>query len=127
MRAVQCVSLTLKFAGLVVLYVMMRAVRAVVGVVSPLLRRKMDIYGAKRAQMYGTALALEDYIDLIFTSSSLWTEWKERYLNELQCETRVGGKAPDAPLLHMDGLTQARLVDFAKKGRPLVVNFGSCT
>ncbi|XP_078575519.1 type I iodothyronine deiodinase-like [Branchiostoma floridae x Branchiostoma japonicum] len=127
MKALQDVSLALRFVSFFMVFVTTRAVRTVLGVLSPSLQRKMDIHIAKRSQMCDSSLAMEDYSDLLFTSTSFWTMWESEVMKDLLCETRVGGKAPDAPLLHMDGLTQARLMDFAKKGRPLVVNFGSCT
>ncbi|CAH1243409.1 Hypp7089 [Branchiostoma lanceolatum] len=116
MEAVKRVALALHFVGFVLFFVLMRVVNTVVGVLFPPLKRRMDDHTAKQAQMEGSSLAREDYIDLIFTSSSFWAAW-DGHANDLQCETRVGGKAPDAALLHKDGLTQARLVDFAKKGQ----------
>eukprot|EP00058_Branchiostoma_floridae_P017045 XP_002602533.1 hypothetical protein BRAFLDRAFT_127156 [Branchiostoma floridae] len=115
MKAMQRVALAFHFVGFVIFFALMRIVTTVVGFLFPPLKRKMDNHMAKQAQMEESSLAMEDYIDLIFTSSSFWTLW-EGHVNDLQCETRVGGKAPDAPLLHMDGLTQARLMDFAMKG-----------
>ena len=38
-----------------------------------------------------------------------------------------GNSAPNPPLTELNGFTQKHLLDFAKHGRPLVVNFGSCT
>ncbi|KAI8508981.1 Thyroxine 5-deiodinase [Branchiostoma belcheri] len=148
MTAVQRVALALHFAGFVLFFALMRIANTVASVLCPPLKRRMDKHMAKRSQMEDSSLAMEDWVDLvdgknsrlaradfepssltgarIFTSSSFWTIWAGK-VNDVLCETRVGGKAPDAPLLYRDGLKQARLLDFAKKGRPLVVNFGSCT
>ena len=38
-----------------------------------------------------------------------------------------GGDAVNCQLVTADGATQRELFDFMKPGRPLVVNFGSCT
>ena len=40
--------------------------------------------------------------------------------------TREGGPMVDVGLFHLDG-TLSRLSQFMKNGRPLVINFGSCT
>ena len=42
-------------------------------------------------------------------------------------ETYVGKVAPNPPVMKMDGITQVNLLDFATIGRPLVLNFGSCS
>ena len=42
-------------------------------------------------------------------------------------QASVGKPAPNPPVVRMDGVTQVNLLDFAKVGRPLVMNFGSCT
>lgn len=40
---------------------------------------------------------------------------------------KQGGDAVNCQLITADGTTQCDLFDFMKPGRPLVVNFGSCT
>ena len=47
------------------------------------------------------------------------------YLRTL-CPLKVGLPAPNINILTLDGVKK-KLLDFEKKGRPLVVNFGSCT
>ena len=42
------------------------------------------------------------------------------------CTLKVGLPAPNINLLRLDG-TRKKLLDFQRAGRPLVVNFGSCT
>ena len=37
------------------------------------------------------------------------------------------GKAPNPKVLTADGKTEVNLLDSASPGRPLVLNFGSCT
>eukprot|EP00058_Branchiostoma_floridae_P017043 XP_002602531.1 hypothetical protein BRAFLDRAFT_93836 [Branchiostoma floridae] len=64
MKALQGISLALRFVGFVVVFVTTRAVRTVLGVLSPSLQRKMDIHIAKRSQMCDSSLAMEDYSDL---------------------------------------------------------------
>lgn len=38
----------------------------------------------------------------------------------------LNGPAPNTKVISLDGWKHSRLLDFAKQGRPLVVNFGSC-
>ncbi len=45
----------------------------------------------------------------------------------VQLRVWEGGPAPNPSLVDLNGITQYHLLEFAKKGRPLVVNFGSCT
>ena len=42
-------------------------------------------------------------------------------------QASVGKPAPNPLVVKMDGVTGANLLDFATVGRPLVLNFGSCT
>ena len=42
-------------------------------------------------------------------------------------ETQLGQKAPDATLFDLKGQSKISLLGLQKKGRPLVMNFGSCT
>ena len=39
----------------------------------------------------------------------------------------LGSSAPNVPLFELESGKEVRLLDFMKKDRPLVVNFGSCT
>ena len=50
---------------------------------------------------------------------------RERYLH-IVCPLKVGLPAPNINILTLDGVKK-KLLDFENKGRPLVVNFGSCT
>ena len=51
-----------------------------------------------------------------------------RHGEELQknCTATKGTDAPNSPLLDLDG-TPVQLADLMKPGRPLVINFGSCS
>ena len=46
---------------------------------------------------------------------------------EIQREAIQGYDAPNARLMAVDGKTECKLLDFMKSGRPLVLNFGSCS
>ena len=45
----------------------------------------------------------------------------------LQKKARQGHRALNCPLISLDGATHHMLLDFAQSGRPLVLNFGSCS
>lgn len=45
---------------------------------------------------------------------------------DLKCTAAVGGVAPNLTVFTMEGKNK-RLIDFIRPGRPLVVNFGSCS
>ena len=42
------------------------------------------------------------------------------------CPLKVGLQAPNINILTLDGVSM-KILDFQRSGRPLVVNFGSCT
>ena len=58
---------------------------------------------------------------------AVWTHFCKNREAILYGEVYEGKPAPNAPVVNMDGVTQGNLLDFAKAGRPLVINFGSCS
>ena len=62
-------------------------------------------------------------------ASGLWlqAQYGPRLGHILYGEAEVGKPAPNLQVVKMDGVTQVNLLDFAKAGRPLVLNFGSCS
>ena len=50
---------------------------------------------------------------------------QSEYLHFL-CPLKVGLQAPNIDVITLDG-SNKKLLDFQRAGRPLVVNFGSCT
>jgi hypothetical protein len=89
----------------------------------PSQRRKMAAHFTDQLSMPG-----EDFIN----SSFGWRTWKTFMAiannSHLVAEQKafLGGKAPDANVISVDGKTQCKLLDFMKPGRPLI-NFGSCS
>ncbi len=80
----------------------------------------------KYGPMGKTDYTIEDYA----YSFATWSAWKPIW-NEV-CQplyetVKQGGKAPNPKVLSQDGATVYSLLDFAKPGRPLVLNFGSCS
>ncbi|XP_045134624.1 uncharacterized protein LOC123518083 isoform X1 [Portunus trituberculatus] len=46
---------------------------------------------------------------------------------EVQMVAEQGSRAPNPKLLRLSDRSECRLLDVASKGRPLIINFGSCT
>ncbi|CAL4187543.1 unnamed protein product [Meganyctiphanes norvegica] len=46
---------------------------------------------------------------------------------EVMADTSLHGKSPNPTMLRLDTNSKCQLLDLAKAGRPLVINFGSCT
>ena len=67
----------------------------------------------------------EDISNLNLSFKSFLQVVRERYLHTV-CPLKVGLQAPNINILTLDGVKK-KLLDFENKGRPLVVNFGSCT
>ncbi|KAK8400231.1 hypothetical protein O3P69_003140 [Scylla paramamosain] len=59
-----------------------------------------------------------------------WPRMKELWYSawaEVQMVAEQGGRAPNPKLLRFSDRSECHLLDVASKGRPLIVNFGSCT
>ncbi|XP_063873479.1 thyroxine 5-deiodinase-like isoform X3 [Scylla paramamosain] len=59
-----------------------------------------------------------------------WPRMKELWYSawaEVQMVAEQGGRAPNRKLLRFSDRSECHLLDVASKGRPLIVNFGSCT
>lgn len=56
------------------------------------------------------------------TKDFLYSAWAE-----VQMVAEQGGRAPNPKLLRFSDRSECHLLDVASKGRPLIVNFGSCT
>ncbi|XP_071520043.1 uncharacterized protein [Panulirus ornatus] len=56
-------------------------------------------------------------------SKAIW----ERTMQEVNMTAELGGRAPNPLVMRLEDRTQCHLLDLARKARPLVLNFGSCT
>ena len=74
--------------------------------------------------MFGLKMPQDDYWDSMFSRQMLTGLWRFIFL-DINKKTKLGTKAYNSPLVSLDGKTYCRLLDSAKQGRPLVVNFGS--
>ena len=67
----------------------------------------------------------EDWFSFNIGLPALRAMTSDRYLN-LTCTIRQGSQAPDMDLHTLDGVC-TRLTDLQRAGRPLIINFGSCS
>ncbi|KAH3728797.1 hypothetical protein DPMN_054759 [Dreissena polymorpha] len=67
----------------------------------------------------------EDWFSFNLNLSALRTMIRDNHA-DLCCSLRKGSLAPDLKLVTLEGL-ETRLSDFQTAGRPLVINFGSCS
>lgn len=68
---------------------------------------------------------IEDISNSNISFKSFLQVLRQNYLHFV-CPLKVGLPAPNINILTLDGVKK-KLLEFEKKGRPLVVNFGSCT
>ena len=79
-----------------------------------------------RASQTDLVLKPDDYVDTICSWVGLCTRLKG-VSYDLSKRAFYGEPAPNAKVISLDGKMKYQLLDFAKTGRPLVLNFGSCT
>ena len=77
--------------------------------------------------MAKTGYDIEDYMDSFTNYSTLVTVFQRLYESVFYESVVQGGGAPNPKVLSSDGSKEHNLMDFAKAGRPLVLNFGSCS
>ena len=82
-------------------------------------------------QMERAGIKLPEDIDATVKSTippnAVWSIFGWLRDGILYGQASVGKLAPNPPVVKIDGVTLVSLLDFAKAGRPLVFNFGSCT
>ncbi len=81
----------------------------------------------KKGVMAKTGLNIEDYADSFTKFSTLWVVCQRLYEKVFYESVIQGGEAPNPKVLSSNGSKEYNLLDFAKPGRPLVLNFGSCS
>lgn len=74
----------------------------------------------------GTYVKDEHCMSSIYTLAMFKQVWRAMYLNAFKT-SRLHGNAPDVKVIRLSDLASAKLLDFQKSARPLVLNFGSCT
>ena len=79
----------------------------------------------KRSHMNESPIKLEDWIWSLCTYNA-WLQECNCYRLDLFKKVSLNSKAVNANLYLLNG-DQCKLLDFMKPGRPLVINFGSCS
>lgn len=74
----------------------------------------------------GSGLVVEDYSETIYTVAFFRQVWRAMYLDVFKTAT-LFEQAPNMDVIKLDDLSRKKLLNFQSKGRPLVLNFGSCT
>ena len=90
----------------------------------PPVRKKLDEYII--TAMDETSTNKHDNENIFLTLDFVKAFIRLRYLDIFK-EAFKGYKAPNPKLLSIDGSAEMYLLDVQKQGRPLVLNFGSCT
>ena len=100
----------------------------VVGIISWILPSLANVILSKMMEKGGvTTVTGNDMKETFFTWNLYKTAILTIYRAYVECRAYEGCPAPNPPVYDLDGTTQYHLLDFAKKDRPLVVNFGSCS
>jgi len=76
--------------------------------------------------MGGTPFTEDDYSDTVYGPSYIKSFWHSRYL-ECFKEASLHKPAPNTKVISLKSNIIKNILDFQRKGRPLVINFGSCT
>ena len=83
---------------------------------------RMAAYRRLNIEFHDEDQQLESYI----TWAAIMARTKTMFQRFRSHPVKLGGDAYNGPTYRLDG-TKARILDFQSKGRPLVLNFGSCT
>lgn len=73
-----------------------------------------------------TKLPVASYWDSLFSDQMFQNVWHSVTL-DLNKKIKLGSQAPNSPVVSLSGKDCFPLLQMAKSGRPLVLNFGSCT
>eukprot|EP00091_Calanus_sinicus_P024117 TRINITY_DN8484_c0_g1_i3.p1 TRINITY_DN8484_c0_g1~~TRINITY_DN8484_c0_g1_i3.p1 ORF type:complete len:125 (-),score=25.25 TRINITY_DN8484_c0_g1_i3:494-868(-) len=82
----------------------------------------------KRMMMKGISKPFESTSDFQFAfSTEMVKKMAENKIKDILKEAQCGSAAPNPTLLNLESKASISLLSLAKAGRPMVVNFGSCT
>lgn len=114
------VGLVFLFVWLVIEKLLLRLAFAIPGL-SESLMNKIE----KKTHMDETSLVKEDWIPTITSWQCLKNDLR-LFMLDFRKKVVLGGEAYNSEVVRLDG-SPARLLDYQRPGRPLVVNFGSCS
>jgi len=69
---------------------------------------------------------MEDAIPYI-TSNTMLVKNIQKFVLDIYKEAKLGSQAPDAKVIKLEDGKEVNLLSFARAGRPLLINFGSCS
>ena len=112
---------------ILLIYVRETLIRLVlyIGVKLPIVGPKIKRSIHKISNMALTNISEDEWIDSMFSYSSLIQCIKCTRLDVLK-KVSLGSRAYNASVSTLDGKL-CKILDFQREGRPLVLNFGSCT
>ncbi len=117
----RAVKLSVFTIGIVIFFILQR----ILCLISPSLQKK--IVWAYHTPMRKTTYDPGDFYEAFAWLSNIPHLWRVVYYN---CMFQAAGKnwqAPNPKVLTSDGKKEVNLLDPMKPGRPLILNFGSCT
>ena len=91
----------------------------------PSVKQRMIAMIGEKTHMNDSSLKAEDWQDTLNTWQA-FTATCHMFMQDLYTKVKPNGAAYDAEVVSLDGKPR-KLLEFARKDRPLVVNFGSCT
>ncbi len=94
---------------------------------NPALLEKMYEITYNISPMKDTNYPIKDFVNLYTTGNFPMTVIKLLYTELFTRTAREGRKAPNLGLISLEGQTEHKILGLCKKGRPLVLTFGSCT
>ncbi|XP_042215639.1 thyroxine 5-deiodinase-like isoform X2 [Homarus americanus] len=86
-------------------------------------RQDPDLPQRSRERLLSSIEGTLDFANTKEKSKAIW----EGTMREVNMLAELGGKAPNPVMMRLEGRSQCHLLDEAKPGRPLIINFGSCT
>lgn len=78
------------------------------------------------ASLQGTKLTGSDCEGSLYSLAIIQQMWRSMYLDTFKTAT-LNKKAPSVTVVTLRDYVEKDILDFQKKNRPLVLNFGSCT
>ena len=113
----------LRVMGLISAYIIFQRILSPCPPLFRLYHRKM----VKHSPMGVTGMDPEGFTWTYANFSTWWFVFKKMYLEFAYKKAKINGKTPNPTFLTADGKFKVKLLDFASPGRPIILNFGSCS
>jgi len=86
----------------------------------------MEIFDKVKVRNYTEKIKGVDDVDFLF-SWDIKQFFLESAINDAMKAARLGSEAPNPTVLNLTSSQLTPLLSLAKQGRPMILNFGSCT